>query len=99
MDTVEPTNERQGYRAVGPPGHAEYLRNLGSQSRWHSFAEACSNTAIGYAVSLVTWYAILFTGWYDINTTLSENLAIQGIFTVVSIARGYLIRRFFNART
>lgn len=66
------------------------------QSHRHSFLEACSNTAVGYCVSLATWYAILYSGQFDINTTLTDSLLIQGIFTIVSIARGYIIRRIWN---
>ena len=60
--------------------------------------EALTNTAVGYIVAMVTWYTILWTGFFEISTSHTDNFIIQMIFTVVSIARGYLIRRYYNWR-
>jgi hypothetical protein len=35
----------------------------------------------------------------NIPVTWSQNLIITGIFTVVSVARGYILRRIFDGRT
>ena len=64
------------------------------QARRHSFAEACLNVAVGYAVALVS--QLLVFPLYGINVPLSTNLAIGAWFTVISIARSYLLRRAFN---
>ena len=58
-----------------------------------SLIEALSNVAIGYGISFAANALILPQFGYDI--TVSDNLAIGGIFTVVSVARSYLIRRMF----
>ena len=67
------------------------------QSRIDSFMEAATNTAIGFIVSLATWVAVAWA--YDIPMTWSTNFQITGIFTVVSIIRGYALRRLFNGRS
>jgi uncharacterized membrane protein len=68
------------------------------QSKKGSLAEALTSTAVGYIVAMFTWYMILWTGCFDISTSHTDNFIIQLIFTVVSIARGYLIRRYYNWR-
>ena len=67
------------------------------QSRIDSFAEAITNTAIGFAVSLITW--IFVARAYGIPMTATTSLSITGIFTVVSIIRQYVLRRIFNGRS
>jgi len=68
-----------------------------TQSRIDSFAEAITNTAIGFLVSLVTW--IVVARIYGIAMTTSTSLSITAIFTVVSIARQYVLRRLFDGRS
>lgn len=65
-----------------------------SQSRGWSLVEAVSSTAVGFGVSLLVWHYV--AAWYGIPMPLQTNLEITAIFTVVSIARGYLWRRLFN---
>ena len=68
-----------------------------TQSRIVSFAEAITNTAIGFGVSLVTW--IFVAKAYGIPMTWMTNISITMIFTVVSIIRQYVLRRIFNGRS
>jgi hypothetical protein len=68
------------------------------QTKWQSFIETCTQTAIGWFVSLLTWYAVLWSNIFDVNMSFSENVALTTIFTVVSVARGYIIRRFYDRR-
>lgn len=65
------------------------------QHRLISFIEACFNTFIGFWFSLLIWYGILATGWFDMNVDHADNLLITGIFTVASIVRGFAVRRVF----
>ena len=67
-----------------------------NQTRLGSFIESCMNVAIGYGIALAS--QLLVFPWFGIHIPLSSNLAIGGIFTVISIARSYIIRRWFNAR-
>jgi hypothetical protein len=64
-----------------------------SQTRLSSLAETCLNIAIGFVVSLVITALVLPA--YGHPVTFGQNLQITGIFTVASIARGYLVRRAF----
>jgi len=65
-----------------------------SQSKKHSMIESLSNVAIGYSVALASQLAVF--PMFDIHIPLSDNIAIGAWFTVISIARSYIIRRFFN---
>ena len=65
-----------------------------SQSRRGSMLEAGANVAIGYGVAVAAQVVIF--PWFGVNIPLSDNLLIGAAFTVVSLARGYAIRRLFN---
>ena len=64
------------------------------QSRFGSAVEVALGTAIGYLVALASQLAIF--PWFNLHPSLGENLLIGGFFTVISLIRGYLVRRFFN---
>ena len=66
---------------------------MNQQSRWGSFLESCFNVALGFFVALAVWrwvvrplFGIPTTGW-------DQDLGVTMIFTFVSIARSYLVRR------
>jgi len=65
------------------------------QSRLGSLIEQLLNTGSGFVLSLLTWEFIVKPVWH-IQTNFAENLTITLLFTVISIARGYVVRRFFN---
>jgi hypothetical protein len=65
-----------------------------SQSRTMSLVESIANVSIGYGVAVATQSAIF--PLFGLRTTLAENLAMGAIFTVVSIARSYCLRRAFE---
>jgi len=65
------------------------------QSRLMSLAEAITNVAVGYGVAVVT--QILIFPIFGLHTSLGQNLAMGGIFTIVSLARSFLLRRVFEA--
>jgi hypothetical protein len=67
-----------------------------TQSRLGSLIEAIVNVLIGYGIALAS--QLIVFPWFGIHIPLADNLAIGGIFTVISIARSYVIRRWFNAR-
>jgi len=64
------------------------------QTRLQSFIESMINVAIGYGVALAS--QILIFPFFGIHISLSDNLLIGAFFTVISIVRGYLVRRLFN---
>jgi hypothetical protein len=65
------------------------------QSRIMSLVETVLSTVIGFGVALTT--QILVFPLFGFSPPLSHNLLIGAIFTVVSIARGFLVRRLFEA--
>lgn len=55
------------------------------------------NVAIGYGVALLS--QIVVFPFYGIHVPITTNLAIGAWFTVISIARSYVLRRVFNRIT
>jgi hypothetical protein len=68
-----------------------------SQTKRHSFIESLVNVAIGYGVALVS--QLLIFPLYGIHIPISSNIAIGIWFTVISIVRSYVLRRWFNGLT
>jgi len=66
------------------------------QTRLGSLIESVINIAIGYIVALMSQLAIF--PMFGIHIPLSDNLLIGAWFTLISLARSYIIRRWFNAR-
>jgi hypothetical protein len=66
------------------------------QTRLESFIEANINTFSGFGISLLFWVFVVIPVWH-LNVTMFDNLIITCCFTVLSIIRGYVWRRFFNA--
>lgn len=64
------------------------------QTRKKSLLESFLNVLIGYGIALLAQLAIF--PLFGIYVTLHDNLLIGAAFTVVSIARSYLLRRLFN---
>lgn len=64
------------------------------QSRFDSFLETSANITIGYLVTLLS--QLLIFPHFGINLPLSSNLLLGGWFTLISLLRGYLLRRWFN---
>ena len=67
-----------------------------SQSRLGSLLEAGVNTLVGLVISLISTAILL--PLVGIESTMSQNIQLTVYFTAVSIARSYLLRRYFNAR-
>ena len=65
------------------------------QSRPMSLVESLANVIVGYGVAVVT--QILIFPIFGLHTTLTQNLKMGAIFTVVSIARSFALRRVFEA--
>ena len=65
------------------------------QSRLMSLVEAVANVVVGYGVAVITQILIFPT--FGLHTTLAQNLKMGAIFTVVSIARSFALRRVFAA--
>lgn len=66
------------------------------QTKLGSFYESCINVAIGFAINFAANLVIL--PLFGFNITLTDNLYIGLLYTVVSVARSYVVRRWFDAR-
>ena len=65
-----------------------------TQSRRHSVVETAASVAIGYLVAVASQVVIF--PMFGVHLPLADNLTIGLWFTIVSVARGYAVRRFFN---
>ncbi len=66
-----------------------------SQTRTMSMVETITNVAIGLVVSFLSQVVVF--KYYDIHISLAQNLELTLYFTVVSVIRGFALRRFFNS--
>ena len=73
------------------------LGRAAGQKKKHSILETLTSTAVGYVVAILSQLAIF--PLFNIHIQLHENLLIGLYFTGISIARGYIFRRIFNALT
>jgi hypothetical protein len=60
-----------------------------------SLVEPGTNVIVGYGIAVLT--QIVAFPLFGLSATIGQNLAIGAIFTVVSLARSYLLRRLFEA--
>ena len=66
------------------------------QTKRQSAIESLTSTTIGIIIGIVLNLTILPIFGYPVS--LSDSLWISVIFTVVSIIRSYIIRRWFNSK-
>lgn len=67
-----------------------------SQSRLESLVEVSINIAIGFGIN---WTANMYIlPLYGFAITGGQAFSIGLVFTAISVVRGYVIRRWFNAR-
>lgn len=67
-----------------------------TQTRLGSFIEAWVNVLIGFGINFCANLVILSA--FGFHITIAQNFYIGGLFTIVSVARSYIVRRWFNAR-
>lgn len=66
-----------------------------SQTKLGSLVEVIVGTAIGMVISLIAQIPIF--PLYGIEISMAEDIQIVILFTVVSIIRGYMVRRAFES--
>lgn len=66
------------------------------QTQKQSFIEAITNTAVGFGISLAATFVVF--PLVGVATTPFKNVLITIFFTVISILRGYIVRRWFNSK-
>jgi len=60
-----------------------------------SLVEVIANVVVGYGVAVVT--QMLVFPLFGLQMTLVQNLKLGLVFTVVSLARSFTLRRIFEA--
>ena len=65
-----------------------------SQTRVQSFIEANTNVFIGFIISYFT--GLVIYPCFNVDVHPAKNFGITLCFTVTSIIRQYIIRRYFN---
>jgi hypothetical protein len=64
------------------------------QTKLGSWAEACANIAVGFAIN---WTAnMIVLPWFGFKLSGSTAFKIGLVFTVISLVRSYVLRRYFN---
>ena len=66
------------------------------QSKMESMIETLTSVFVGWIIGVILNMLVLPLFDYDI--TVVDSLLVSLIFTVISVVRGYLIRRFFNSK-
>ena len=65
-----------------------------TQTRLGSFVESAANIAVGFGINFTANLIVL--PWFGFNVTPTDALGIGVVFTVISLARSFLLRRVFN---
>lgn len=69
---------------------------MGTQTKFNSILESISNTAIGLVTTLI--FSPIIYNMVGMTYTYSQLGLVTVLFTILSIVRGYIIRRFFNKK-
>jgi uncharacterized membrane protein (DUF485 family) len=64
------------------------------QTKLGSFVEAWANIAVGFAINFTANLIILPLFGFDVSA--GQAFGIGVIFTVISLASSYILRRYFN---
>ncbi len=65
------------------------------QTKLGSIAEAWANIAVGFAINFsANWLILPLFGFHTL--TLRNNFLIGMLYTVISLVRSYILRRWFN---
>lgn len=64
------------------------------QTRLGSWAEAWANIAVGFSINYCANLIVL--PWFGLAVTMREAFGIGLVFTVISLVRSYVLRRWFN---
>ena len=66
------------------------------QTKKQSLLESITNVFIGYLTAFIS--QLLIFPLFDIKVSIQDNLLIWLYFTIISLIRSYIIRRYFNKK-
>ena len=99
MSTTDKPTRKRATREEMAPRREQQAKELAAsmrQTRVGSLVEACINVLIGFTINFFANLVILPLIGFHI--TVGQNIFIGVLYTIVSVARSYAIRRWFNAR-
>jgi hypothetical protein len=64
------------------------------QSRLMSLAESIVNVGVGFVLAILV--QLIAFPWMEVHVSFGENLILGAVFTLVSLARSYTVRRLFE---
>lgn len=64
------------------------------QTKLESLVEVLANISFGFIVTMAASPYIY--PWFGVKFSTSQNFGLTMIFTVLSVVRGYIVRRWFN---
>lgn len=67
-----------------------------TQTKLGSLIEAWMNTLLGAFINLGASYIVY--PLFGASFSFAQNVGIVAVFTVISVIRGYVVRRWFNAQ-
>lgn len=67
-----------------------------SQTKQQSFVEALSNVFLGFITTLI--FSPLIYWLADVKVNYFEITHLTLLFTILSVARSYVVRRWFNKK-
>jgi len=67
-----------------------------NQTKKQSLIESLTNVFIGYLTALIS--QLLIFPLFNIQVSIQDNLLIWLYFTIISLLRSYIIRRYFNKK-
>lgn len=59
-----------------------------------SAVESATSTAAGFIINTTANYTLL--PFFGLHPTIADSMSLAVLFTVISLARGYVLRRIFN---
>lgn len=65
-----------------------------AQTKTGSLAEAVANIAVGFGINFTANLIVL--PWFGFSVSAGQAFGIGVVFTVISLARSYILRRYFN---
>jgi hypothetical protein len=69
---------------------------MSTQTKLQSFFESSANMAISFITGLISQLVIF--PLFGMKVSLLDNIQISVYFMVISLVRGYLVRRYFNKK-
>ena len=99
LSVEEDSAERRFRRSEGPLPEislSELRPLVQGQSRKMSLTESVTNTAVGFWINTLANYFLILP-LFGFRPSVLDSMGMSILFTILSVGRNYVLRRFFNA--